>query len=240
MKNLKSVSSGVVVAMLSISGVQAATYDADYGSVDRSSTTTYTADVTAVTYDTNLALAGEQEGSYTTYSNFLDAGSDDLLASGLLGNSGSNDAGEERAFFQAVTGADLNAGIYTTIDSDSGFSVDVDGETGLSTLTVDPSYADGYFMLKFGNADSLDSHWIFQNNSPLNTFVWLSSISYQSNNGGQGSILGLSHFSYEPCVGDECGLTPPISTVPVPAAVWLFGSALLGLMGVSRKKRNIA
>jgi hypothetical protein len=28
-----------------------------------------------------------------------------------------------------------------------------------------------------------------------------------------------------------------VSTVPVPAAVWLFGSAMLGLMGVARRKK---
>ncbi|HED33214.1 MAG TPA: VPLPA-CTERM sorting domain-containing protein [Gammaproteobacteria bacterium] len=30
----------------------------------------------------------------------------------------------------------------------------------------------------------------------------------------------------------------PISTVPVPAAVWLFGSGLLGLVGVARRKKT--
>ena len=32
--------------------------------------------------------------------------------------------------------------------------------------------------------------------------------------------------------------TPPPSTVPVPAAAWLFGSALLGFFGFSRRKVN--
>ena len=31
-----------------------------------------------------------------------------------------------------------------------------------------------------------------------------------------------------------------VSNVPVPAAVWLFGSALMGLVGVSRRKSSIA
>ncbi len=29
------------------------------------------------------------------------------------------------------------------------------------------------------------------------------------------------------------------SAVPVPAALWLFGSALVGLMGVSGRKKNV-
>jgi hypothetical protein len=35
--------------------------------------------------------------------------------------------------------------------------------------------------------------------------------------------------------GNLCGGTP---TVPVPAAVWLFGSGLLGLVGVARRKKS--
>jgi len=31
-----------------------------------------------------------------------------------------------------------------------------------------------------------------------------------------------------------------VSSVPVPAAVWLFGSALMGLMGVTRRKNALA
>lgn len=31
----------------------------------------------------------------------------------------------------------------------------------------------------------------------------------------------------------------PLNPVPVPAAVWLFGSALLGLAGFSRRKKNV-
>jgi hypothetical protein len=35
---------------------------------------------------------------------------------------------------------------------------------------------------------------------------------------------------------DNADLTATPSAVPVPAAAWLFGSALLGLMGISRRK----
>jgi hypothetical protein len=37
---------------------------------------------------------------------------------------------------------------------------------------------------------------------------------------------------------DDTGLTATsVSTVPIPSAVWLFGSGLLGLIGISRKKK---
>ena len=35
----------------------------------------------------------------------------------------------------------------------------------------------------------------------------------------------------------EVDYTYEVSSVPVPAAVWLFGSALLGLAGVARRKK---
>ncbi len=31
-------------------------------------------------------------------------------------------------------------------------------------------------------------------------------------------------------------INAPLATVPVPAAIWLFGSALIGLAGIKRKK----
>jgi hypothetical protein len=39
---------------------------------------------------------------------------------------------------------------------------------------------------------------------------------------------------------DEDGNAPPVNGVPVPAAVWLFGSALMGLVGVARRKNQPA
>jgi hypothetical protein len=66
----------------------------------------------------------------------------------------------------------------------------------------------------------------------------------------------LDFFSYvrltdDPNEGDTTGITvgadidavgaissaPPVNPVPVPAAVWLFGSALLGLAGAARRRK---
>lgn len=38
------------------------------------------------------------------------------------------------------------------------------------------------------------------------------------------------------CVNDEVLVETDVAAVPVPAAVWLFGSALMGLAGMRRKK----
>lgn len=41
-------------------------------------------------------------------------------------------------------------------------------------------------------------------------------------------------------VSGEKTLTSNVSAVPVPAAVWLFGSALMGLVGISRRKSDMS
>ena len=39
---------------------------------------------------------------------------------------------------------------------------------------------------------------------------------------------------------DNISITADVNAVPVPAAVWLFGSGLLGLVGVARRKKALA
>ena len=38
----------------------------------------------------------------------------------------------------------------------------------------------------------------------------------------------------------RCPYSAPASPVPVPAAVWLFGTALIGLVGFSKRKSKVA
>lgn len=38
------------------------------------------------------------------------------------------------------------------------------------------------------------------------------------------------------CAGASCTFTRDVSAVPLPAAAWLFGSAMLGLVGLSRRR----
>jgi hypothetical protein len=102
-----------------------------------------------------------------------------------------------------------------------------------ATLNPLTSYAIGF---KFGGANSPDNWFVY-------TLDFLqSSLNY--NFFGKGD--GLSHISIYGCtpsVATEsspavmCG--PPSEgegDVPLPAAFWLFGSALLGFLGFSRKK----
>jgi len=47
---------------------------------------------------------------------------------------------------------------------------------------------------------------------------------------------GSSWFSTNQYSFDYASLNGTVSAVPVPAAIWLFGSGLLGLVGISRRK----
>lgn len=59
-----------------------------------------------------------------------------------------------------------------------------------------------------------------------------------------GVVALCGWWNYGNCIADEddapyaqVDYTYEVSSVPVPAAVWLFGSALLGLAGVARRKK---
>jgi len=54
----------------------------------------------------------------------------------------------------------------------------------------------------------------------------------QNDASGFGGVPYVLHLE-----GSITGDLPPVAAIPVPAAVWLFGSGLLGLVGVSRRRK---
>jgi hypothetical protein len=50
-------------------------------------------------------------------------------------------------------------------------------------------------------------------------------------------LMGLIGVTQDGLRGVEIGLTLQTSAVPVPAAAWLFGSALIGMAGLRRRKK---
>jgi len=55
--------------------------------------------------------------------------------------------------------------------------------------------------------------------------------------GANPEILHQFAFASDLLLNQSTMDTPPGSPVPVPAAVWLFGSGLLGLIGIARRKK---
>jgi probable HAF family extracellular repeat protein len=77
-------------------------------------------------------------------------------------------------------------------------------------------YSDGN-MLDLNNLISPNSGWTVVDAQGINDL---------------GQIVGWGSYNGQ----DVAFLMTPISTVPLPAAFWLFGSGLLGLIGIARRK----
>ncbi len=120
------------------------------------------------------------------------------------------------------------------------FTFTTNGDAQAAVIAVDAAL-NGAGALTVGQDTSLDT----TNNLSFN-------IAYQSS--GPSAILGLADFQIgsnptsDQWVNSGSGSTSwtaeertwatftPAAAVPVPAAVWLFGSGLLGLIGIARRK----
>ena len=258
MKNFKSVLMGVVVSVLSISSVQAAAVVATYNtenevSLDALGNPIYDVYIGGSGISTTYTEAGVV-GTSNTYMSYTSTNVDDdgagtrgdnLLASTWVSNSGDSDTGIVNAFITHVLGASTfnNLDFSYKNEDKTSFGVESVSSTGLSTLTSETSIAipsGGYFLLKFGGGNSHgDTFWLFDNTASISNFTWLTMIN--PTNSGSGNLLGLSHFSVGCVLVDGAceGRTPGdnVGNVPIPAAIWLFGSALLGLTAFGSKKK---
>ena len=71
--------------------------------------------------------------------------------------------------------------------------------------------------------------------SPAHVYSWYT-VSPDNNVSGQFlryEVVGGGHWAH---LG-EIEISGTLSAVPVPAAAWLFGSALIGLVGIARRKK---
>ncbi len=90
-------------------------------------------------------------------------------------------------------------------------------------------YQPGYGLTNPGPFDNLESYayWSGTEYAPNTNGAW----DFNTYYGFQTSYYKFGyHYAWAVRSGD-------VSAVPVPAAVWLFGSGLIGLLGVARRKR---
>jgi hypothetical protein len=114
--------------------------------------------------------------------------------------------------------------IITDIDVTADLLVRDEELTSWVEVTVDDTYAleiveADYFVIKTGVSlvGTTDNVFVFLNNAALD---W--------------AYISLTFDGIT--LPDIYAISSVTSVVPVPAAVWLFGSALLGLVGVARRK----
>lgn len=207
----------------------------------------------------NAAIATNNLTGTTSYDGWAPLNSSALTTAQLTAGFGSNEAGSGDATLTRVSGAHYPAGssLYS-FSVDSTFSVfDTTAVSGLETVvfsiktwlngdewnTAAPSlsFNGGSQSLLADLAGSkLDGTIDF--GGPIDTYVYTyqwdltgQSVSSFSVNWGQLVHTGVIALQLEQ--SDTFTASSEIAAVPVPAAVWLFGSGLLGLAGVSRHRK---
>ncbi|BAV33887.1 hypothetical protein SCL_1582 [Sulfuricaulis limicola] len=76
----------------------------------------------------------------------------------------------------------------------------------------------------------------FPVNKPAGSTVWM----LASTDGDGDGVMGISLPAGGPFHGFNANFNANMNPIPVPAAVWLFGSGLLGLLGVARRRKATA
>ena len=138
----------------------------------------------------------------------------------------------------------LNIDVFVVMAPSTVFGAGIGRSQGGTTSS-------GAFLCDFGSATTgsgavgisnclYDGPGFGSDGTPAGNKVWM----LASVDGDGDGITGIPMAPSGPTAGFSANFstdltaTPKTSTVPVPAAVWLFGSGLLGLLGVVRRKKD--
>lgn len=185
----------------------------------------------------DIAVNGDFEtGDFTGWSQFpgsLGAGGQTIVA----GNPGSAaNLNEPNPAANIIKQANLLAGQWTA-GQQVDIQFDLKGSAG----------AGGVFFVEFFN--ELDGGGVGAGSGILaviaNPSANWTTYNYSANAGAFGggitlqfnSTCGADANCFADFTIDNVSISADVSSVPVPAAAWLFGSALLGLGGIARKKK---
>ena len=184
------------------------------------------------------SMAAPQAMAATTGLDF--AGGCPEPVAGLCGGTGDSNA--DTTNVAAILG--VSETLVTQVFS--GFSASpADGTSTSGTWSVTDSSithlafkADGYFILAERTAISGD--WMMDPDQALVPVNWDLSLAFcpASICGGIGRDYIEADFLNNGGQVADLSNVRAFSVVPVPAAVWLFGSGLLGLVGIARRKRS--
>ena len=145
------------------------------------------------------------------YIGFMNVTGDYVVNQGLTLNSGAFDGG---------TGGGADMAAYIVIDASTALPFTEGG-----VVNVAPSYVNPGFVIDQNST---------LNGSPITITMpgFDTGVGFGENAAGGVDLFGFAAHTY---FGGS--LTMEVAAVPVPAAAWLFGSALVGLAGVGRKRR---
>ena len=114
------------------------------------------------------------------------------------------------SYYDNCTGSEMGNLFYNVLGGTAGYDIST-------------SHNDNYYL--FTNISTTNSNW--SSTQAYDTGAW----SFAFRSGNQRSFnTAVSNYSWAVHDGD-------VSAVPVPAAVWLFGSGLIGLVGFVRRKK---
>jgi hypothetical protein len=139
--------------------------------------------------------------------------------------------------FSPVSVGDADVDAIHTDNTDSDTALKADGD-GFFDFGFDFAPPPGSLATRFTGGETMIYDLTYT--APINAFDFHV---FSASGGGQGTFLSAAHVQAidDPvhCSGMDpnCG-SGWIGAVPVPAAVWLFGSGLLGLAGVARRRRR--
>lgn len=177
----------------------------------------------AATITVNL----DGSGDYVSIQTAIDAaGNGDTIevAAGMYteGTATYRNWGKERTglnFFNKNNITLIGTGPSTVIDFDNSYyGLMFDASHGITVSNFTGWNADKYFTTSYNNPSNINiTNVVFGGSSQYGFYDYYNAMTHAD-------------------VSVDANFTSSVAAVPVPAAVWLFGSAMMGLVGIRRKK----
>jgi len=133
----------------------------------------------------------------------------------------------------------LNIDVFVVATGSSVYGAGIGRSTALAKTTAGYNGCDGAGYTSQNIANCLyDGKAFGTDGKPAGDKIWM----LATVDGNSDGIMGIPMAISGPFAGFNAGfnatLAPTPKAVPVPAAVWLFGTGLMGLVGVARRKKS--